>query len=214
MSIHMNDNLAEHRILGSPPSSAKPLEIAVLCWSEIWGERMFLLCRYPAFCWDAGRIFYILQIIFSSFILCSTQRLWEHRDLWGGETPCGGWGRCWSKLPVFWNRSPQEDWGNRLSIVIPQTTPNISSKYNSITLIFLPWTKLYYTPIGFLQQGQALQERDWENHEVHLEKNFPSQTLSRLGLCLRGRCHCSHRWPTSLLVLPLPLAESGRFCVP
>lgn len=144
MSIHMNNNLAEHRILGSPPSSAKPLEMAVLCWSEICGERMFLLCRYLALllrCWQdfLHPVNYILL-----FYPLQHPAALGHRNLWGGETPCRGWGRCWPKLCVFWKHSPQECCGNRLSIVISQTIPNNNIKYNFITLISPPQTKLYY----------------------------------------------------------------------
>ena len=36
----MNDNLAEGRILGSPPSSSKPLEMVVLCWIFQAGQQL------------------------------------------------------------------------------------------------------------------------------------------------------------------------------
>lgn len=202
MSIHMNDNLAEHRILGSPPSSAKPLEMAVLCWSEIWGERIFLLCRYPALllrCWQdfLCPVFYIL--LFYPL---------QYPATLGAQGPVRRWDTLWRMREMLIQAPCQECWGNRFSIVISQTTPNISSKYKSLTLIFLPQTKLYYTSIGFLQVW------DWGNNKVRLEKNFPSQILSPPGPCLSDRCHCSHRWPTSLLWLLQPLAESGRFWVP
>lgn len=47
MSLYTNDNLAEHRIFGSPPPLFKPLEMEVLCGVKSKVSRCVFLCRYP-----------------------------------------------------------------------------------------------------------------------------------------------------------------------